>query len=61
MWKTRDFRESGLVRGQVPVPGFFHFTGRWELVYCEKQWRVEWLILILGGVELTGWINGMWS
>ena len=40
--------ESGLVRGQVPVPGFFHFTGKWELVYCEKRWRVEWLILILG-------------
>ena len=20
----------------------------WELVYCEKEWRVEWLILILG-------------
>ena len=46
--KTRDFRESGLVRGQVPVPGFFRFMGKWELVYCEKWRRVEWLILILG-------------
>ena len=22
--------------------------GKWKLVYCEKWWRVEWLILILG-------------
>ena len=43
-----DFRESGLVRGQVLAPGFFRFMGKWELVYCEKWWRVEWLILILG-------------
>ena len=39
--ETRDFRESGLVRGQVSVPGFYRFMGKWKLVYYEKWWRVE--------------------
>lgn len=44
--KCRKQGSSGsleLVRGQVSISGFFHFTGKRELVYCKKWRRVEWI------------------
>lgn len=43
-----DFRESGLVRGQVPVPGFFRFTasGNWSTVENSGELSGKDLILL---------------
>ena len=52
--KIRCFRESEFVARQVPVPGFFHFTGKWKMVCSEKRWRVVGVDV----VELTAWLKG---